>query len=96
MSVKAFITDTKTGETREYDAGEVHEAIEFLWNEGNYSCDCNRAIFFDVAGGGDGNPEQQCGLERYIVKLVSDDGEIILDETESSEAQEIDRRGLDL
>jgi hypothetical protein len=26
--------------------GDWDEGAEFIWSEGNYSCDCNRAIFF--------------------------------------------------
>ena len=43
------LKDTKTGETRAIQAahdGVLHEGTEFMWNEGNYSCDCNREIFF--------------------------------------------------
>ncbi len=37
----------------------------FMWEDGNYSCDCNRAIFF-------GEPEEAeaCSDGRYLVKVV--------------------------
>jgi len=84
MSATVFITDTMTGETRTYldDLATAEDDYhEYLWSEGNYCCDCNRAIFFDVAGGGDGDPDRGCGGERYDIKLVADDGRVILDET---------------
>lgn len=48
-----------------------HEGSEFTWNEGNCSCDCNRAIMFALARGEkvplDG--EIACGNELFSVEL---------------------------
>lgn len=52
----------------------------YMWREGNYSCDCNRALFF--ARSGMGNAEDgACGDERYRVN-VSDaaTGELLYQE----------------
>jgi len=61
-----ILKDTMTGETRAIQAthnGELlHEGTEFMWSEGNYSCDCNRADFFY---GRDANGE--CGNSRFRI-----------------------------
>lgn len=45
------------------------EANEFMWSEGNYSCDCNRSLFFHRA---EGTPDDAgpCGNDRYSVRLT--------------------------
>ncbi len=30
---------------------EAAHSMEYMWTEGNYSCDCNRALFVSRAGG---------------------------------------------
>ena len=43
-----------------------------MWSDGNYACDCNRAIFFGDAGGT--NEEMECGETRYTVRIEDADG----------------------
>lgn len=31
----------------EWDGSDSDDAIRFMWEEGNYSCDCNRCEYFD-------------------------------------------------
>lgn len=70
------LQDTKTGEVRDV-TGMVREPPNprFVWEEGNYSCDCNRELLFRRAGGED--PELisvGCGDERYrLVEAPWDD-----------------------
>lgn len=53
----------KTGEFVRLDASGTRE---FDWSEGNYSCDCNRALFM-------GFPElSHCGHSNFLV-IDSDD-----------------------
>lgn len=54
VKVIAHIRNNITGEVREYLTDEVlHEGDEhpsvFNWKENNYSCDCNRGLFFEYA-----------------------------------------------
>jgi hypothetical protein len=42
------------------------EGVDYLWNEGNYSCDCNRAQF---CGDIDIDDENKCSEGKY--ELVS-------------------------
>ena len=52
MSFEVHITKIATGETRVLKRPEAWdpEHSDYMWSEGNYSCDCNRSIFFEEAG----------------------------------------------
>lgn len=64
--------------------------VEYLWSEGNYSCDCNREIIFRrarseefqslLSGGG-------CGEGRFKVRITADTGDVPYDEINSAAAQ---------
>lgn len=71
----AHIRNNATGEVRSYQTRELLWEEEghpctFIWEIGNYGCDCNRALFFGYAAG-----EKQediihpCGHEGYSVNL---------------------------
>ncbi len=53
----------------------------FMWSEGNYSCDCNRAMFFlDLELGDTVEGEVKCGERRFIIlnsSVVDEKGQII-------------------
>lgn len=40
---------------------------EFLWADGNYACDCNRASFFAWAGGEKEPRGVPCGMSTYVI-----------------------------
>ena len=69
----AEIKDNDTGEVREYETDEMLEPEDkYLcvshWESGNYSCDCNRRIFFLKAN----NEEVEkinCGEGGFSVNL---------------------------
>ncbi len=74
---QVFITDTTTGETREWWDGFYGDAwvapesdSEYGWTEGNFACDCNRAEAFAWAAGLDGDLEAVCGHDRYTIRVV--------------------------
>lgn len=48
----------------------------FIWEEGNYACDCNRALFFEWACGleRDDDYVQMCGTNDFAVRLIGPDG----------------------
>lgn len=89
MGYNAHITDTKTGETRvcrmDFD---WTESSAFWWDEGNFSCDCNRGATFSRAGGEDPDALDDeedaarfpCGDNRYWVRCVSDDGAVLFED----------------
>ena len=71
----AVLRRNSTGEVREhaaYYSGD--EGWEFQWTEGNFGCDCNRALFFARAKG-EPDPDQECGGEAYtLLELRRPDG----------------------
>lgn len=52
--------------TQEYDDDMSNEGIEFMWTEGNYSCDCNRYNFFYP----NSNIDYPCGESRFDMASV--------------------------
>jgi hypothetical protein len=60
-------------------------AIPYIWEDGNFACDCNRALFWNRAQGIEIEEDPPCGplrgSGRYAVRLTRlDTGEILLDE----------------
>ena len=84
------ITDTATGEMRVYvdDFGfddDPASGNEFCWSEGNFSCDCNRELFFERANGNEPD-ETECGDDRFRVLIKTMDGVVLYQEDASSKA----------
>lgn len=93
------IKDTSTGEAVSYE-DELYSTNDyygmFIWTEGNYSCDCNRHIFFDRAKGVEvdflSHEDKEAGkidpypcshgsVNRFIVKITDKENkEVLLDE----------------
>ncbi len=72
MSYTVHILNTETNELREYyERLEWRDFHYFMWEEGNFSCDCNRGSMFD-----DGDYPCSEGLFE-VVKIVNEDGSII-------------------
>lgn len=76
------IAKKETGEVRHYRDEffdcSAESASEFLWTEGNYSCDCNRALFFARANG-EPDPLVECGEVAYTaIKAICDDGTVVI------------------
>jgi hypothetical protein len=52
----------------------------FLWEEGNYACDCNRYLLFQRAGG-DSEEDIRCSQGQYTVWITNPaDGRVLYDE----------------
>lgn len=72
----AYIRKDETGEVRECDIelywsdNAPFESMPstFIWEEGNYGCDCNRHIFFQRAKNDD-DDDIQCGEGKYAVNI---------------------------
>lgn len=81
------ITNSKTGEVRKFNdhSGDVFDA--YHWTEGNYGCDCNRILFFAQANGEEGDFDAPCthGTPSYRLRIFSDHGEVLYDDTKSTE-----------
>lgn len=55
------------------DPDEWQAVDEYMWADDNYSCDCNRYLFFMRAGGEDEGPliDDRCGDGGYPTRMVS-------------------------
>lgn len=70
----ALIRNNATDEVREYRALTVIDEVmgwpnDFIWAEGNYSCDCNRELFFARAAGHEAETTE-CTDWRFSVNLL--------------------------
>ncbi len=68
MPVKVTLKDTLTNKTAEYiDNYSIAATYEesFMWTEHNFSCDCNRYMFF--YNDYENAQSLQCGKERFVV-----------------------------
>ena len=73
--------DNNTNEVR-----VLHKKLEwfergsdFMWSDGNFSCDCNRALFFY-----DHDIDIECGESRFAVLGIRiDDGTFVYSDDES-------------
>ena len=52
---------------------------DYIWTDGNYGCDCNRALFFGRADGGEGD-EADCGEGAYAVRIKDTDGNVLYED----------------
>lgn len=75
----------------DFNRPDAEEALEFIFSEGNYSCDCNRELFFyraldrlehEIPDGG-------CGDKRFIVLAVRriSDGKIFYQDPPRTDLQ---------
>ena len=83
VKVVAEIRKNDTGEVREYETDEILMNDEdypnpFNWSDNNYSCDCNRLLFFNRAGNEEKEEDWnvECTDGRFSVNLKNKkDGE---------------------
>lgn len=76
VRVIAEIRHNPTGEVRQYESNEILDdgasaPSPFNWEENNYSCDCNRRLFFERAVHPDYDGDAECGEGLYSVRLVN-------------------------
>lgn len=59
---KAVIVKNETGEARTY-ATEFSDdrGVVYMFQDGNYSCDCNRHLFWHRANGDEPEDDAPCG-----------------------------------
>lgn len=70
----AEVRDNATGVVREYECEEIlgdgeSEPCTFIWKDGNYSCDCNRSLFFARAAGDAEDFDKECSDGKYSVRV---------------------------
>jgi hypothetical protein len=76
VRVIAEIRHNPTGEVRQHDSNEILEdgaatPSVFNWEENNYSCDCNRRLFFERAVNPDYDDDLPCSEGEFLVRLVN-------------------------
>ena len=76
VKVVAYVRNNATGEIRQYRTEgiwdkEAHDGpvSTWIWEEGNFSCDCNRKIFWGNAAGEDYLSDSPCGDGGFSVNL---------------------------
>jgi hypothetical protein len=72
----AEIRNNETGEIREFETDEILVIGEkypstFIWENGNYACDCNRHLFFKRAKNEETEEDWdfECSHGKYSVNL---------------------------
>lgn len=78
MQVTIYIRKNATGEVRSYEDEMTFSDDQpfYIWEEGNYSCDCNRSDFFRNAANEDDPDDIPCSDGKYSVNIAAN-GEII-------------------
>lgn len=83
--IRVFIRDNSTGEVAEFkcyghpeedSSGNLTQDTfdDYIWADGNYACDGNRAQFWYEAKGLECQEEHKCGVERYSIRITREDG----------------------
>ena len=74
VDVLVHIRKNETGEVRIWkDDLNLHEDGSpnlFMWVYGNYSCDCNRRLFFARVNGEDEDWESDCSNTEYSINVM--------------------------
>lgn len=76
VKVLVRIRNNATGEIREHFTHEILKVNEefpsdFNWAENNYSCDCNRYLFFQRAKNDEESADIKCSDGKYSVQLIN-------------------------
>lgn len=76
MKYTIKLKDTRTNETRsvevdDTETGGLHGLL-FQWFENNFSCDCNRSLFFYDWDDWDDSKELPCGDDTIVIEEIRD------------------------
>ena len=78
------IRKNSTGEIRTYEDrmyAENNQLLFFLWEEGNYACDCNRQLFWNRVYHEEGE-ECECSYDLYDINIYTVKGKLLYHEFE--------------
>lgn len=81
MNHRALIRCVATGEEAWTDEfpGDEPAGTDYIWTEGNYACDCNRRLFFELARGRARPDDYPRGDTAYeLVEIRRDDGAVLM------------------
>ena len=71
--MNVLLLDTKTGIRKYSNEWSDVDFSVYWWTEGNGSCDCNRALVFDIEDNNHTNSGMCLGTNRFLVVDVSGD-----------------------
>ena len=83
IPVKVKIRENSSNFIQEYDSflfkdPDTGKALIWIWEEGNYSCDCNRRLFFYQNIGIElADSALECGEGKYSVEISNINGQVI-------------------
>jgi hypothetical protein len=92
VKIELRIKDKETGEIRSLItdgiwSDEDDEVSTFIYSEGNFSCDCNRFLFFNEAAGIDNeDTKTECGDVKFLVNIYTTKGKQVYREFDETEA----------
>jgi len=76
VPIRVTLCKVASGETRTFD-DELYTTADYdglyIWEDGNYGCDCNRYLFWERAGGREPfeeGDELHCGSSEYRVDQI--------------------------
>lgn len=78
------ITEAATGQTAFVDDGPFDDVTEYMWSEGNFSCDCNRLLFFIDALGLSDTEDSECSDGKFWVTVYDDNGKQVYNEIDGA------------
>jgi len=66
------------------------DLLDFMWGDGCYCCDCNRALFFNRAAGED-DPNRPCGVTEFQARVVdAGSGAVLYDDMDDANEKPAD------
>lgn len=60
---QAILRDSLSGKSKDVTQDCI-KSTEYYWLEGNMSCDCNRAKYFDIP-----EDDRKCGDDRFLLEI---------------------------
>lgn len=71
MTYVATLKRVADGLVRKYEFDDDwDEVCEYMWSGGNYSCDCNRALFFARAANEPDPETTPCGDDKFVTEVM--------------------------
>ena len=84
VKIRVEIVKNETGEAVSYMDETLYNGLESLlwvWTDGNFSCDCNRRIFFQREKGEKYDDDSECTDGEYSIRIINPkNGEVLYDE----------------
>lgn len=72
--------EVRVDKTHAWEDDEIGSS-EYIWSEGNFSCDCNRSLFFARSAGGKPDPsEATCGDDAFSVRIKDATGTVLYED----------------